>query len=477
MVAMAAEASGRGAGGGGGGGIPCLGNRQSIESELVRRNREIAQVRDLLRQRELEIEDWKGRHSDLVGRYADVDGELTKTRARHRQSGASLAAPSAPLEAVANRGHDSQKCAEPKASSSSRSSSKLSEVEVKLRRELQEERARVAAAVDAAEGAKRVAQEAIDEAAEARRERNRAAEAAAQRAAELELESSNWMAKAEAARSEAGALRAELAAPRTQAPADSAMADKRAAELAEAAAVAAEAVRAELMGEVEAARAQAAEAAAMVHHRAAESQACRLAADRAEELEERLATERRSSAANMVALEEQLTCERRARRDADARHVAAAQELKEAMEGLAATAAQLEAAEAAGLARSLESRNLEQRLRGEVTEALEHASKLSERAASLEEELRASSHFESRARALQTECGGLRAEVGALQRQAQQSRESHAMEADELRLRQLEAAAENNRLRLQLEETRRARSLELRALVTKMCDGNTRETQ
>lgn len=102
--------------------------------------------------------------------------------------------------------------------------------------------------------------------------------------------------------------------------------------------------------------------------------------------------------------------------------------------------------------------------------------------ASLEEELRTSSRHEARARALQTECGGLRYEIGLLRRQNQELREVSAMTADEARARRLEAAAgnfqlktqledlksANARLLVQLEETRRARSLEMHALISKM---------
>jgi len=62
-----------------------FGSKQSIEGELVRRNREIALIRDQLGQRERELQDWKNRHSELVVRLADVDGELTKTRAQARR--------------------------------------------------------------------------------------------------------------------------------------------------------------------------------------------------------------------------------------------------------------------------------------------------------------------------------------------------------------------------------------------------------
>lgn len=52
----------------------------SIDSELVRRNREICQVRVQLRQSETQVTEWKGRHSELVSKINDMDGELTALR-------------------------------------------------------------------------------------------------------------------------------------------------------------------------------------------------------------------------------------------------------------------------------------------------------------------------------------------------------------------------------------------------------------
>jgi len=63
----------------------CLGDVHNIESELVQRNREIAQVRDQLGQREVETTRWKSRHGDLVGKLTDLEAERSKLRVHVRE--------------------------------------------------------------------------------------------------------------------------------------------------------------------------------------------------------------------------------------------------------------------------------------------------------------------------------------------------------------------------------------------------------
>jgi len=63
----------------------CLGDVHNIESELVQRNREIAQVRDKLGQREVETTTWKSRHGDLVGKLTDLEADRAKLRVQVRE--------------------------------------------------------------------------------------------------------------------------------------------------------------------------------------------------------------------------------------------------------------------------------------------------------------------------------------------------------------------------------------------------------
>lgn len=63
----------------------CLGDMHNIESELVQRNREIAQVRDQLGQRGVENSTWKGRHGELVGKLTDLEAERSKLRNQVRE--------------------------------------------------------------------------------------------------------------------------------------------------------------------------------------------------------------------------------------------------------------------------------------------------------------------------------------------------------------------------------------------------------
>lgn len=62
----------------------CLDGAQSMELELVRRNREIAQVRDLLRCREGQLQEWRSRHGELQSRLFELNSETAKLRSRVR---------------------------------------------------------------------------------------------------------------------------------------------------------------------------------------------------------------------------------------------------------------------------------------------------------------------------------------------------------------------------------------------------------
>jgi len=192
------------------------------------------------------------------------------------------------------------------------------------------------------------------------------------------------------------------------------------------------------------------------------AQACQLTAESLEELESLVASV--ASSPRLTVLEEQVASERCKRQEAEVQRQSVVKELRETRESFAAIAAQLEACEAASLARVLDSQPREQRLRKEGAE-------LAERVCGLEDELREFSRHEARARTLQTECGGLRHEVGALKKQSQEHRESIAMLSEEARIRKMKAdemASDNAKLRVQLDESRRARSMEMHALITKM---------
>jgi len=62
-----------------------LSDVHNIESELVQRNREIAHVRDQLGQREAETTTWKKRHGEEVGKVTDLEGERSKLRVQVRE--------------------------------------------------------------------------------------------------------------------------------------------------------------------------------------------------------------------------------------------------------------------------------------------------------------------------------------------------------------------------------------------------------
>jgi len=349
----------------------------------------------------------------------------------------------------------------------------------RLRNELEAERINAKVARDRE-------QEALRELADGRRERNRSVEAASQSLAKHDLESSRQAAELTAAIAEMSRLTKELQETRNELI-ETRRARDRSAERAsertaehdvviarqgdELAAVRAQASR--LTKELEVARGETMDALQRVttaqsdmasfHSRhdcdlQTARETARVAINRAEESEERLAAERHAIAGQLRALEEQLSCERRARREAEEGRVVLTTDLKEVMEGLAAMTGKFEASDATSVARSQEI----DRLRLEL-------GRLAERSVSLEEQLRSSSQFESRARALQTENSGLRSEVKLLRRQCQELHEGFAMVAEEARTQKVEAAGENAKLRLQLEEARRARSIEMHALVTKMC--------
>eukprot|EP00419_Tripos_fusus_P051966 CAMPEP_0172829140 /NCGR_PEP_ID=MMETSP1075-20121228/21324_1 /TAXON_ID=2916 /ORGANISM="Ceratium fusus, Strain PA161109" /LENGTH=442 /DNA_ID=CAMNT_0013671231 /DNA_START=51 /DNA_END=1380 /DNA_ORIENTATION=+ len=57
----------------------------SIESELVQRNREIAHMRDQLGQRQVETTTWQDRHGFLVGKFTDLEGEAAKLKVQVRE--------------------------------------------------------------------------------------------------------------------------------------------------------------------------------------------------------------------------------------------------------------------------------------------------------------------------------------------------------------------------------------------------------
>lgn len=110
----------------------------------------------------------------------------------------------------------------------------------------------------------------------------------------------------------------------------------------------------------------------------------------------------------------------------------------------------------------------EDRLRQQVLDA-------SARIAELERELSGrpaqdvAAQADVKARILQSENQKLKTEAQLLKRQCHEAHEGSVMGQEELRTRTIETQHEIVRLRMQLEETRRARSLEMRALISKMC--------
>ena len=85
--------------------------------------------------------------------------------------------------------------------------------------------------------------------------------------------------------------------------------------------------------------------------------------------------------------------------------------------------------------------------------------------------LQAACHGEPRKRAqdewrdVQVENGALRAEVRTLRRQSRELAETLAMSEEDLPVRYQDTAAQLHKLRWQLDETRRARTVEMSALV------------
>eukprot|EP00933_Yihiella_yeosuensis_P017230 TRINITY_DN14452_c1_g3_i1.p1 TRINITY_DN14452_c1_g3~~TRINITY_DN14452_c1_g3_i1.p1 ORF type:complete len:282 (-),score=64.82 TRINITY_DN14452_c1_g3_i1:168-1013(-) len=63
-----------------------LSSTENLEQELLRSNRKLAQVRDLLSQREKLVQSWHHRYVETTGRLKDAESEMSKLRAALAQS-------------------------------------------------------------------------------------------------------------------------------------------------------------------------------------------------------------------------------------------------------------------------------------------------------------------------------------------------------------------------------------------------------
>mmetsp|Transcript_76301 Transcript_76301/g.120140 ORF Transcript_76301/g.120140 Transcript_76301/m.120140 type:complete len:483 (+) Transcript_76301:24-1472(+) len=470
MRAMAGEAKAANSNVGNKGNCLGLGHMQSIEAELVQRNREIAKVRDSLHQRESEIQIWKERHSELVGRLADVDGELTKARAQYRRTSRAFAESAGSSDDIVGADVLRAENAELKRELANlRSDAAIAFQQPAVLRAEATESQRQPEDVRVKDSAHKIADTfeqvatPIPEAPKAHGtlEHDLESDCAVESMQELRKKLADALEEVGAARFDAAKSQRMLEKELGKKRATEELENKLADALEQVTVARADAAESQRLLEKELASQHSRASVEELEKRLAGAlqQAAAAKADAAEsqkllenerkhartfsatvELEQQLASERQCLSAQLQDLEVRLISEMRGRREAEDMHASATKHLKEALEKLMTTTDKLEASEKTS----------------------------ADTIARLEDQLQASSHFESRSRALQTECVGLRSEVNLIKRKSQEFRESFAMVAEEARTHRIEDAAENARLRLQLEETRRARSVEMHALVTKM---------
>jgi len=482
-----------------------LGHVKSFEGELVRRNREIAQVRDQLRQREAQVEEWKGRHNELLVRLSDLDGELTKLRSKvahldsHEASGPGSAC-------VGQASHEAA------LARASAAEGRSAELEGRLEAEAEAWGARLEDATrrHSAELAEAAAQAV---ACRADLEARLAAERLAGQRAQAQLVAEQGALREQLAAEHCGRERAEAELVEAQANMRKQLAQHR-EEVSAAASTRLEELEAQLAGERRSLLTQLAGFEAQVaRERSARLDAearCESAGHERGEAEQQVAeltAELRdcraridSDARGRDEAAEQLSKLASRLQDVKARNDVAMRERDDVAQQLARTTAELEASKAevsravADAATLREERDdllkklrtdpwtddaqdsartslgavgslAEQRLRSELREAAEQQAQLERELLSVDMER--SSRLEAHVRILQSENEALRTEAGVLRQKHRELQQGLTMKAEE----EVEAASETARLRAQLEETRRARSLDMTALVKKLCRG------
>jgi len=395
-----------------------LGDLQSLELELVRRNREIAQVRDAVRRREIENEDWKSRNGELLSRLAELDGELTKARNR------------AGVLEEQNQKHEAE----------TKTRGAGGDVQAALARVLVLE------------------------------------QRSAQLEGRLDAEKDARSADAERAKMQAEALEQQLDQERELCRGLQRQMDTSRGE--------AEEITVRMHSAEQSLHAQASQHKESTSARITElEQELAIGGHSRRELEEELS----EVTSDRDGLNKRMSTNSRELNEAQARlrdlqgDVAAskeqyASERDELTRQLAAAKGDLDGARKSGQAISLEAFAVEQRLRDEVHEISMKAEALELELAATVSNSASSVKLDSQLKNLQSENASMmkrelmhREDFANVKVSHQEQTESFAMLQEDMRGRHLEATNEIIRLRMQLEESRRARSLEMRALVTKMC--------
>jgi len=81
----------------------CLNSTASLERELLRSNRELAQVRDSLCQREQLVQAWHRKFVEATGKAKDAESELAKLRAHHQEMDLARSCSSEKEESLSSR--------------------------------------------------------------------------------------------------------------------------------------------------------------------------------------------------------------------------------------------------------------------------------------------------------------------------------------------------------------------------------------
>eukprot|EP00927_Polykrikos_kofoidii_P017464 TRINITY_DN17953_c1_g1_i1.p1 TRINITY_DN17953_c1_g1~~TRINITY_DN17953_c1_g1_i1.p1 ORF type:complete len:440 (+),score=96.27 TRINITY_DN17953_c1_g1_i1:125-1444(+) len=330
-----------------------------VEAELRRRTREIAQVRDKLRQRDQEVEEWKRRHNELVKQNMDGDNDPGKLRAQRNS-----------LKLAEEKAREACLAAQEEVVDLKRQIARGESIEVTLQERNAEGQA--AAVAHMVEFEERTAVERLE------------------RSERLTVMQSNL-----------DALRVEL-----------------------------------------------------------------------RETTATLASERRDRAAALSKLDIDLTSAWRELSDAEAQRDDAVRDYRHLMSRTKKLEAELEASKECGLAQSLQSFETERRVRAELDDALERIGVL-ERELTLAQmeapnRLKVMEKQEAQVRILKVENAALRTEASGCRRRNRELMEALAMAGEDQNARHVEAVVEIAKLRAQIEETRRARNVEMRTLIASM---------
>eukprot|EP00440_Ansanella_granifera_P001237 gb/GFBE01001333.1/.p1 GENE.gb/GFBE01001333.1/~~gb/GFBE01001333.1/.p1 ORF type:complete len:400 (+),score=101.86 gb/GFBE01001333.1/:1-1200(+) len=347
----------------------CLHSAESIERELLRSNRELAQVRDQLCQKENLVQEWHNRYLESTSRLKEAQGELSKAQAQLTELDESRCSPSSCSLAA-------------------------DELEARLQEEIQarqDAEARLLQEIQAREDAE---------------------------AGLLAMVQARQVAEAEQL--------AEMQA--RQAAEDSLQAETQARHVVEA-----------KLDEESQARRQLEVAVLQAR----------------EEAEAAVGSSYAALPAEVDRLKSLLTSERSARVAAEAHAKTTAAERETLAKQVRRITEELRQRKAAAAAAA--------------TAAAAAAWRSSQPCCEIEAQLE---KLQARARILQVENTAMRADASGHRRRLQEAREAQTMAAEEIRSRSAEAArarAEAAKFKLLLEETRRARQVEMTSFVKKMC--------